>query len=143
MARSSYQVYLMYKASASASAYTKLVDIKDFPDMGGDPEMLDTTTLSDKMKTFIEGIQEGEALKFTANYTKTDFSTLKALEGSQQDLALWFGATTSEQGVETPSGSDGKFSWKGSINVHVLGAGVNEVINMAIVSAPSTVIDFA
>lgn len=34
MAISTYKVYLMHKASASGD-YTKLVDIKDFPDLGG------------------------------------------------------------------------------------------------------------
>ncbi len=39
MATSSYKTFLMYK---KASAYEKLVDIKDFPDLGGSPEMLET-----------------------------------------------------------------------------------------------------
>lgn len=34
MAISSYKTYLMYKASDSGT-YTKLIDIKDFPDLGG------------------------------------------------------------------------------------------------------------
>ena len=50
MAISTYKVYLMHKASAAAD-YAKLVDIKSFPDLGGTPEMLETTTLSDPMQT--------------------------------------------------------------------------------------------
>ena len=76
MAISTYKIFLMMK---DTSTYTKLVDIKDFPDLGGAPEMLETTTLSDKMQTYIPGIQSLDALEFTANYTKTDFTTLKAL----------------------------------------------------------------
>ena len=49
--------------------YEKLIDIKEFPDLGGDPEMLETTTLSDNMQTYIAGIQSLDALSFTANYT--------------------------------------------------------------------------
>ena len=67
----------MVKA-ASGGTYTKLVDIKEFPDLGGDPEMLETTTLSDKMQTFISGIQSMDGLSFTANYTLADYKTLKA-----------------------------------------------------------------
>ena len=92
MAISTYKVFLMKKTD---STYSKLIDIKEFPDIGGDPEMLETTTLSDKMQTFILGIQSNEGLSFTANYTKADFTALQALEGSEADFAIWFGGTVS------------------------------------------------
>ena len=134
MAISTYKVFLMKKSS---SAYEKLVDIKDFPDLGGAPEMLETTTLSDKMQTYIPGIQSNDALEFTANYTKTDFDTLKALEGTECDFAVWFGGTESG-GVATPDGSNGKFEFKGQLSVFPVGGGVNEVVDMTITNAPST-----
>lgn len=139
MAISTYKVYLMHKAS-SAADYAKLVDIKSFPDLGGTPEMLETTTLSDPMQTFIAGIQtlDNSGLQFTCNYTKADFTTLKALEDStDHDYAVWFGATTSNS-VDTPTGSDGKFEFKGQLSVYPNGGGVNEVVNMTVSIAPST-----
>ena len=136
MAISTYRVFLMKKTD---TAYSKLVDIKDFPDLGGAPEMLETTTLSDRMQTYIPGIQSNDALEFTANYTKTDFNTLKALEGQELDFAVWFGGTETG-GVATPDGSNGKFEFSGELSVHVVGGGVNEVVDMAITIAPSTVI---
>lgn len=139
MAISTYKVFLMSKKS---SAYEKLVDIKDFPDLGGSPEMLETTTLSDKMQTYIPGIQNLDALEFTANYTKTDFAALKALEGQELDLAVWFGGTE-EANVLTPTGSDGKFEFKGQLSVYPVGGGVNEVVDMTITIAPSTPITMA
>lgn len=142
MAISTYKVYLMYKASASAD-YTKLVDIKSFPDLGGAPKMLETTTLSDPMQTFIAGIQtmDTSGFQFTANYTKTDYTTLKALEGAEHDFAIWFGATTASN-VDTPTGSDGKFQFGGMLTAWPNGGGVNEVVNMTISIAPSTKITF-
>lgn len=134
MAISTYKVFLMMKES---SAYDKLVDIKDFPDMGGAPEMLETTTLSDKMQTYIPGIQSTDALEFTANYTKADFDKLKALEGVEKQFAVWFGGTETA-GTLTPSGSDGKFEFKGQLSVFPVGGGVNEVVDMTITIAPST-----
>lgn len=134
MAISTYKVFLMMKES---STYEKLVDIKDFPDLGGAPEMLETTTLSDKMQTYIPGIQSLDALEFTANYTKTDFETLKALEGQEKEFAVWFGGTESA-GILTPSGTDGKFEFKGQLSVFPVGGGVNEVVDMTITIAPST-----
>lgn len=139
MAISTYKVFLMKK---TGNSYEKLVDIKDFPDLGGAPEMLETTTLSDGAQTYIPGIQSQEALEFTANYTKADFDTLKALEGQEVDFAVWLGGTVAA-GVATPTGSDGKFAFKGQLSVFVVGGGVNEVVDMTISIASSTVITVA
>lgn len=136
MAISTYKVFLMHKG-ASESAYTKLIDIKEFPDLGGDPEMLETTTLSDKMQTYIAGIQSLDGLSFTANYDLTNFKTLKALEGKNEKYAVWFGGTESG-GVLTPTGSDGKFSFDGQLTAYPTGGGVNEVVDIGITIAPST-----
>lgn len=136
MAISTYKVFLMKKESAG-STWKKLIDIKDFPDLGGSPEMLETTTLSDKMQTYIPGIQSLDALEFTANYTKTDFDALKALEGKEDEFAVWFGGTDAGDTL-TPDGTDGKFKFKGQLSVHPVGSGVNEIVNMTITIAPST-----
>lgn len=139
MARSTYMTFLMQKVSEN---YEKLIDIKDFPDLGGSPEMLETTTLSDSMTTNIPGIQSLDALEFTANYTKEDYTKVKALEGQELDLAVWFGGTESS-GVASPTGDDGKFEFKGKLSVYVAGGGVNEVVDMKITVAASTPIAIA
>ena len=135
MAIFTYKIFLMKKGDQSA--YEKLIDIKEFPDLGGSPEMLETTTLSDSMQTYIPGIQSLDALEFTANYTLADFTALKALDGVENDYAVWFGGTESG-GVLTPTGSDGKFEFKGQLSVFPVGGGVNEVVDMTITIAPST-----
>lgn len=139
MAISTYKVFLMKK---TADAYEKLIDIKDFPDLGGAPEMLEITTLSDRMQTYIPGIQSLDALAFTANYTKEDYSKLKALEGVENDYAVWFGGTETT-GVVTPTGTDGKFEFKGQLSAYPVGGGVNEVVDMNVTIAPSTPITMA
>lgn len=140
-ATSSYKSFLMYKPS-SKSDYEKLVDIKSYPDLGGAPELLETTTLSDKMRTNILGIQANENMDFTCNYTKEDYSKIQALEGTEQNLAVWFGGTESG-GVVTPTGSEGKFSFKGNVSVYANGAEVNAVRDMTVTAAASTPITFA
>ena len=134
MAISTYKVFLMKKET---DAYKKLVDIKDFPDLGGSPEMLETTTLSDKMQTYIPGIQSLDALEFNANYTKEEFTKIKALEGQELELAVWFGGNESGNTL-TPTGDDGKFNFKGYVSVFVVGGGTNEVVGMTVAVAPST-----
>ena len=142
MAISTYKTFLMKKGSGQSATYSKLIDIKDFPDLGGSPEMLETTTLSDGAQTYIPGIQSQDAMEFTANYTSSDFTTLKALEGTELELAVWFGATVSA-GVATPTGSDGKFEFKGYLTVRVNGGGVNEPVGMTISIAPTTEVTLA
>lgn len=135
MAISTYKVFLM--KSTDGTTYEKLIDIKDFPDLGGAPEMLETTTLSDGMQTYIPGIQSLDAMEFNANYTKEDFDTLKELEGAEYNYAVWFGGTVAGK-VVTPTGSEGKFEFKGQLSVFPTGGGVNEVVGMTITIAPST-----
>ena len=132
MAISTYGISLMYKES-TGDTYTKLIDIKDFPDLGGAPEMLETTTLSDNMQTYIPGIQSLDALEFTANYTLVDYKKIKAMEGKDTAFAVWFGA----------EGADGKFEFNGQISAFPVGGGVNEVVGMTISIAPSTPITLA
>ena len=136
MAISTYKVFLMQK---NASNYEKLIDIKEFPDLGGAPEMLETTTLSDPMQTYISGIQSIDSLEFTANYTLAEYQKLKKMEGTEKDFAIWFGGTEAGDTV-TPTGSDGKFAFKGQLSAYVNGGGNNEVVEMTITIAPSSAI---
>lgn len=138
MAISTYGVYLMKKGT-SGSTYDKLVDIKSYPNLGGKPEALETTSLSDGMRTYIPGIQDTEDLEFTANYDKTAFNTLKALADTETDFAVWFGHDSTKKA----DGHDGKFSFKGKLSVFATGGSVNEVAEMTITITPSTEITFA
>jgi len=140
MAISTFKTFLMKGVeSGSGINYTKLVDIKDFPDLGGVPETLDTTTMSDPARTFILGIQETESMTFTANYTLEAYRAIKELEYTIQHFAVWLGATVVNE-VATPTGVDGKFEFDGYVTVTKTGGGVNEVQDMTITIAPTTVI---
>lgn len=137
MATSTYMTFLMHKESEE---WKKLIDITEFPDLGTDPEMLETTTLSDRMQTFILGIQGNEALNFNANYDHGDYMKLKKLERKKEEYAVWFGGDEQADGSVTPTGVEGKFSFGGELSVRVTGGGVNEVRGMGITIAPNTII---
>lgn len=106
---------------------TKLCEIKDFPDLGGAPELLEKTTLSDSSRTYIAGIKDQQALEFTANYSAADYAAVNAKSATT--------AFTLEFGVD---GESGKFSFSGTASAFVIGAGVNAVVEMRIVIIPST-----
>ena len=134
MAISTYKIFLMQK---NTTAWEKLIDIKEFPDLGGAPDMLETTTLTDRMQTYIPGIQSSDSLEFTANYTLEEYKKLKAMEGIEKEFAVWFGGNEVGDTV-TPTGDNGKFKFKGALSVYANGKGTNEVVDMTITIAPST-----
>ena len=131
--------FLMYKATSNATNYTKLIDIKDYSDIGGSREMLEVTTLTDDMQHFIPGIiqLDNGSLQFTCNYTLGDYTTLKGLENVEKAYSIWLGASVTAS-TTTPTGEDGKFDFNGQLSVRVVGKGVNEVREMQISIAPTT-----
>lgn len=135
MARTSWKTYLMHQASGTT--FEKLVDIKEFPDLGKAPDTVDVTTLTDGQKMYLPDILDPGALEFNANYDAADYEKLKALEGKTETYAIWFGASE-ESGVLTPDGSAGKFQFDGMLNAWVKGAGVSAAVEMGISITPST-----
>ena len=128
MAINTYGITLKWGETESAVA--KVVDIKDFPDMIGDPEMLETTTLSDSQVTNIPGIKSSDMLTFTCNYTKADFTAVNTDAEKPLHYVLEF--------------SDGsKFTWQGQHTCGLPGKGVNEVVEFTINIAASTPVVFA
>lgn len=128
MAISSYGVVL--KWGESAETVSKVVDIKDFGSLIGDPNLLETTTLSDPAQTHICGINKSDNIPFTVNYTKEDFKSCKEAEGKNQFYALEF--------------SDGsKFTWQGQHKCSVPGKGVDAVLEFVVNVIPSSAVVFA
>lgn len=128
MAISSYNVVL--KWGESADAVEQVIDIKDFPDLIGEPNLLETTTLSDSQQTYINGIKSADLMSFTFNYTKEDFQSVKDDEGKALFYELSF--------------SDGSaFTWQGQHTVGLPGKGVDEVLEATINIAPSSPVEFA
>lgn len=138
MAISTYKIFLMKKSAGGQ--YEKFLDIKSFPDLGGAPEMLETTTLSDATQTYIAGIQGLDALEFEANYTKEDYAKCKEVEGKTESYSVWFGGTGSGSTL-TPTGEHGMFNFDGMLSAFPTGGGVNEVVGMTVTIAPSTPIE--
>ena len=135
MATSTYKTFLMVGSTSGSPAtttYSKLVDIISFPDMGGAPERIDVTTLSDKMRHYVNGVQDvGDNMDFVANYDKTDYTPVKAQQRYTKTYSVWFGGTESS-GTVTPTGSEGKFDFDAELSVYVNGGGVNDPRHMTI-----------
>ena len=128
MAINTYGVSLKWGESAANVA--KVVDVKDFPDMLGENELLETTTLSDSMQVHIPGIKSSDTLTFTCNYSKTDFAAVN----DDSETPLFY---------ELSFADGSKFTWQGQHTCGLPGKGVNEVIEFTINIAASTPVVFA
>lgn len=135
MARTTYQTYLMH--SDDGQEWTKLVDIKEFPDLGKTPDTIDVTTLTHNQKTYLQDILDPGQLEFNANYDKADYEKIKALEHKSQHYAVWFGGTGDGLSA-VPDGNAGKFKFEGEITCWVKGGGVSAAVDMGIAIAVST-----
>lgn len=119
-------------AETKEGTFEKLIDITNYPDLGGVPNKLDTTDLTQtKFKTSILGLQEIPDLSFESNYTLENYKKVQALEGK----TLWYQLEFGE------NGKYGKFQWSGDISVYVSGAGVDEVRKMMTTLSAETPIE--
>lgn len=123
--------------SADLSKFKKVIDIKSYPNLGGDPEKIETTDLSNKTETSVNGVQKLDNLEFTANYVREKYKALKEIDakGNGEWWAIYFGAAA--DGV-TPDGHDGITLWQGGSTTYIVGADVNKVREMKIVISAGT-----
>lgn len=74
-------IKLSYKASGET--YTDLTNLQEIPDLGGESEAIEITTLADAAHMYTDGLLNyGDSLGFKFLYEKEQFSTLSALSGS-------------------------------------------------------------
>ena len=74
-------IKLSYKASGET--YTDLTNLQEIPDLGGESEAIEITTLADVAHMYTDGILNyGDSLAFKFLYDKAQFTTLSALSGS-------------------------------------------------------------
>ena len=119
----------LLSSPAEAGEYEKVCDITSYPDLGSEPNKLDTTDLSaKKMKTSILGLQETPDLTFEANYDKAAYEKIEGMADTLTYFKLQFGE----------NGADGTFTWQGKISVYITGAGVDEVRKMTITVSAET-----
>lgn len=138
MAISTIGSHFMKGTGTGTLTWTELFKFKTDPTLIDAPEILDTTTQADHTRTSIFGLQANDAKTFTLNYDATVYDTLKALEGQELNLSMWFGDTyNSATNTYTPTGSDGKFTGKGYLYVTPNGGEVNGVREMTVTLAVS------
>ena len=128
MATISKGIKLSYKASGST--YTELTNLQEIPELGGETEAIEITTLADAAHTYTDGILNyGDSLAFKFLYEKEQFTTLTALK----DAVEWK--------VELPDTTSCSFS--GSASVKLDGVGVNAALTYTLSIKPNSAMTWA
>lgn len=126
MALISKGITLSYK-TGDAGDYTLLENLQEIPDLGGDVDAIEITTLADAAHTYTDGlINYGDSLgfKFLMGDDTTQFLALQALTGVQG----WK--------VTLPGGDACSFT--GSCSVKLDGAGVGAALTYTLSVKPNS-----
>lgn len=123
-------IKLSYKTSSSGSSYTDLTNLQEIPELGGDSEAIEITTLADAAHMYTDGILNyGDSLAFKFLYDKTQFETLQGLSGSINWQVTLPDATTC--------------AFTGTSSVKLDGVGVNAALTYTLSIKPNSAMTWA
>lgn len=87
---------LGYKTTAAATSYIDLAGLKEVPDMGADPEMVDNTALTDSIVHNEMGIGDAGDMEYTFRYdnsaSTSAYRRIQAIVGQ----LTWFKQTLTD-----------------------------------------------
>ena len=115
----------------SSSKFIELVEIKDTPDTGSDPEQIEVTTLKRKRKAYVAGRQDSPSQSFTYNYTEENYFT--------KVLPYADGVTIHDFLVKYPDGTGTLIT--GSATTRKNAISLNSAIEATLVITPTDIID--
>lgn len=122
---------LEYSVDGSTE-WTELSKIKTFPELGGTPEQIETTDLTDEIQTFVLGVQQLDVMEFEANYSPAAFK--KVQEQASKDL--YYRIKLGK------AGALGCVKWQGQHTARISEGEVNGAIGMIIACSASSVLEF-
>ncbi|MDU1311200.1 MAG: phage tail tube protein [Clostridium sp.] len=113
------------KKSGELSTYTDLAGLKEIPEMGTEPEKVENTCLSDKVKQYEYGIGDAGDLEFKFRYeNSSETSPYRVLMKAQDDNEILSFEETLPDGT--------KFHWDAQVSVKLGGGGVNGAIDFTL-----------
>lgn len=111
-------------------AEKELTNLQEIPELGGDTEAIEVTTLADAAHMYTDGIKNyGDSLAFKFLYEKAQFTELNGTKDSSQ----WK--------VELPDGATCSFS--GTCSVKLDGVGVNAALTYTLSIKPNSAMTWA
>lgn len=122
-------------ASTTPSSWTKIHGITEIPEIGGQPDTYETTSLDNlQFKTYVDGLKDiGGALGFTANDTPEFRTEVAALLAAQNESGKYIHFAIN---VPSPISKHMVFTGKAS-DLGFGGAAINEVLTTTLYITPS------
>lgn len=114
-------ITLSYK---DATTFKPIPDLQEIPDLGGDTDTVETTTLADGAKRYIKGIKDYGDLEFKFLYDNTAESSNYRILRKLEDAG-----TVTEWKVAFPDGTE--FTFSGSVTTKISGAGVGDAMTFS------------
>jgi hypothetical protein len=129
---------VQFSYGTDATCSTKLYSIFSTPEVGGAPEMIDVTTLSDEAQVGMPGLPANDAMEFSGFRGK--YGAAGTAEASLVDEYAALRAldphTMYYQMITWPDGS--KDSWQGTLHARPSEAEVNGKLTYKLTSIPAT-----
>lgn len=123
-------ITLSYKNS-TVSDFKVLTDLQEIPELGGDVDKIEITTLADAAHMYTNGIKNyGDSVAFKFLYAQAQFNELSAID----EECEW--KVTIADGVAGAAGTTCTFS--GTPSVKLDGVGVNAALTYSLNVAPSS-----
>ena len=73
-------ITLSYKAKGATGTFTALTNLYEIPELGGDVDKIEVTTLASEAHEYVNGIKNyGDTIAFKFYYEKEQFAALSAL----------------------------------------------------------------
>lgn len=123
-------ITLSYK-EGDTTTWSVIYNLQEIPELGGETEALEITTLADEAHMYTEGLKNyGDSLAFKFLYTKDGFTACKGLDG--KDKLSWK--------VALPTGEECTFG--GTCSTKLDGVGVNAVMTYTLNIKPTSAMEW-
>lgn len=120
---------VVLKMGTTAQSATEVPGLLDFPDMLGETDKIEVTTMKDTQRKYKPGLSDPGDMAFTFGYegmgVGTNWATLKGAKGEDKTFVLLF-----------PDGSG--FTWNGQVSLSMPGKGIAEALTFTAKITPSS-----
>lgn len=118
-------IKLSYKAKGAGDSFVELTNLYEIPELGGDVDKIEVTTLADGAHTYTNGIKNyGDSVAFKFYYEKAQFTTLNGL------------AEECDWKVELPDAT--AYTFSGTPSVKLDGVSYNAALTYSLNIAPTS-----
>ena len=120
-------------AAKGTEEYTYVKGVLEIPELGGDVDKIEVTTLADTAHTYINGLRNnGDTMTFKCVYVEDEFKAINAINEEKSWIVDF-----------APTGATLKATWDGTPSVKMDAVTVGGYLSYSLNIAPSTAVALA